>query len=295
MTGINRMKSLLLLAALTALVLFLGQAIGGQTGLIIAIVFAGVMNFVSYWWSDKIVLRSYNAQEATEADAPELYGIVRDLVQRANMPMPRVYIIPEETPNAFATGRNPQNAAVACTVGLMQMLDRRELAGVIGHELSHVANRDTLIMTIAASLAGALGYLAQFAMFFGGSSDDDESPNPIALIVGMVIAMIAAPMIQMAISRSREYMADEAGARMTNDPQALASALRNIESWSQQIPIHSGNPATAHMFIINPFTGGGIAKLFSTHPSTDERVARLEALARRPDQSVAGAGYRAMS
>jgi heat shock protein HtpX len=288
------MKSLLLLAGLTALVLFLGQAIGGQTGLIIAIVFAGGMNFVSYWWSDKIVLRSYNAQEVTEAEAPELYGIVRELVQRANLPMPRVYIIPEETPNAFATGRNPENAAVACTAGLMQMLDRRELAGVMAHELSHVANRDTLIMTIAASLAGALGYLAQFAMFFGSSSDDDDGPNPIALIVGMVIAMVAAPMIQMAISRSREYMADEAGARMTNDPQALASALRKIESWSQQIPIHSGNPATAHMFIINPFTGGGIAKLFSTHPSTDERVARLEAMARRPDQGVAGAGYRVM-
>jgi heat shock protein HtpX len=274
------MKSLLLLAALTALVLFLGQAIGGQTGLIIAIVLAGGMNLVSYWWSDKIVLRSYNAQEVTEVEAPELYGIVRDLTRRANMPMPRVYIIPEETPNAFATGRNPENAAVACTVGLMQMLDRRELAGVMAHELSHVANRDTLIMTIAASLAGALGYLAQFAMFFGSSSDDEDGPNPIALIVGMVIAMFAAPMIQMAISRSREYLADEAGARMTNDPLALASALRKIESWSQQIPIHSGNPATAHMFIINPFTGGGIAKLFSTHPSTDERVARLEAMAR---------------
>ncbi len=281
MTGINRMKTFLLLAALTALVLFLGQAIGGQTGLIIAILFAGGMNFVSYWWSDKIVLRSYNAQEATEAEAPELYGIVRELAGRANIPMPRVYIIPEETPNAFATGRNPQHAAVAATVGLMRMLDRRELAGVIGHELAHVMNRDTLIMTVAASLAGALGYLAQMAFFFGGSSsDDDEGPNPLAAIVGMIIAMFAAPMIQMAISRSREYIADEAGARLTNDPMALASALRKIESWSQQIPIHSGSPATAHLFIINPFSGGGIASLFSTHPSTQERIARLEAMAR---------------
>jgi len=279
MTGSNRLKTFMLLAALTALVLFIGQAIGGQTGLLIAIVMAGVMNFVSYWWSDKIVLRMYHAQEATEAEAPELYGIVRQLAQRANIPMPRVYIIPEETPNAFATGRNPQHAAVAVTVGLMRMLDRRELAGVLGHELSHVMNRDTLIMTIAASLAGALGYLAQFAFFFGGRSDDDDSPNPIVAIAGLVIAMFAAPLIKMAISRSREYMADEAGARLTDDPLALASALRKIEGYSKQIPMHSGNPETAHLFIINPFSGGGIASLFSTHPSTQDRVARLEAMA----------------
>ncbi len=276
----NKMKTFGLLAALTALLLFLGQAIGGQGGLIIALVMAGGMNFASYWWSDKIVLRMYNAQEATETEAPELYSIVRELAGRAKIPMPRVYIIPEDTPNAFATGRNPEHAAVAATVGLMRMLDRRELAGVMAHELGHVMNRDTLIMTVAASLAGALGYLAQFAMFFGMSrSDDDDGPNPIAGIIGMVIAMVAAPMIQMAISRSREFIADEAGARLTEDPLALAGALRKIESWSKQIPIHSGSPATAHMFIINPFTGGGIARLFSTHPSTDERVARLEALA----------------
>ncbi len=279
MTGINRMKTVILLGALTALVLVLGRALGGQTGLVIAIVVAAGMNFVSYWWSDKIVLRTYNAQEVDETTAPELFGIVRELAQRGQIPMPRVYIIPEETPNAFATGRNPQNAAVACTVGLMRMLDRRELAGVIGHELAHVMNRDTLIMTVAASLAGALGYLAQFAMFFGGSSsDDDDRPNPLAAIIGMLVAMIAAPLIQMAISRSREYLADEAGARLTRDPLALASALRKIESWSQQIPMHAGSPETAHMFIINPFAGGGIAKLFSTHPSTEERVARLEAM-----------------
>lgn len=275
----NRLKTVVLLAALTALVLFIGQAIGGQTGLVIAIVLAGAMNFVSYWWSDKIVLRMYHAQEVTETEAPELYGIVRRLAQRANIPMPRVYIIPEETPNAFATGRNPQHAAVAATAGLMRMLDRRELTGVLAHELAHVMNRDTLIMTVAAALAGALGYLAQFAFFFGGRSDDDEGPNPIVLILGLLVAMIAAPLIQMAISRSREYIADESGARLSDDPMALASALRKIEGWSKQIPMHSGNPETAHMFIVNPFSGGGIASLFSTHPSTADRVARLEAMA----------------
>ena len=283
MTGINRVKTFMLLAALTALVLFIGRAIGGQTGLMIAIVLAGGMNFVSYWWSDKIVLRTYNAQEANESNAPELFDITRELAGRARIPMPRVYIIPEETPNAFATGRNPQNAAVAATEGLMRMLDRRELAGVIAHELGHVMNRDTLIMTVSASLAGALGYLAQFALFFGGgrSDDEDEGPGLFAGIVGMLIAMIAAPMIQMAISRSREFLADEAGARLTGDPMALASALRKIESLSRQIPMHAGSPTTAHLFIINPFSGGGIAKLFSTHPSTQERVERLEAMAHR--------------
>jgi heat shock protein HtpX len=277
----NRTKTFLLLAALTALFLFIGQAIGGQGGLIIAILIAGVMNFASYWWSDKIVLRMYHAQEINETESPELFGIVRELAQRGNIPMPRVYIIPEETPNAFATGRNPQHAAVAVTMGLMRMLERRELAGVIAHELGHVMNRDTLIMTVAASLAGALGYLAQFAFFFGGSHSDDEEggSNPIAAIFGLLVAMIAAPLIQMAISRSREFIADETGARLTNDPLALASALRKIESWSQQIPMHSGSPATAHLFIINPFSGGGISSLFSTHPSTQARVERLEALA----------------
>ena len=282
MNGMNRTKSLLLLAALTALFLIIGQAIGGQVGLIIALLLAGGMNFFSYWFSDKLVLRMYNAQPVTEVDAPQLYGMVRELAQRGGIPMPRVYIIPEETPNAFATGRNPQHAAVAVTEGLIQMLNPRELAGVIAHELGHVMNRDTLIMTIAASLAGALSYLASFAMFFGGGNSDDEEEggsNIVAAIVGMVVAMIAAPIIQMAISRSREFVADETGARLTNDPLALAGALRKIEAWSQEIPIHSGSPATAHMFIINPFSGGGISRLFSTHPSTEQRIERLEALA----------------
>ncbi|MBO0721574.1 MAG: zinc metalloprotease HtpX [Blastocatellia bacterium] len=277
----NRTKTFLLLAALTALFLFLGRAIGGQGGLIIAILIAGVMNFVSYWWSDKIVLRMYNAQEISEAESPELFAIVRELAQRANIPMPRVYLIPEETPNAFATGRNPQHAAVAVTVGLMRMLESRELAGVIAHELSHVLNRDTLIMTVAATLAGALAHLAQMAFFFGGrnSDDDDGGSNPLVAIFGMLVALIAAPLIQMAISRSREFIADETGARITNDPLALASALRKIESSSRQIPMQSGTPETAHLFIINPFSGGGIATLFSTHPSTQARIERLEAMA----------------
>jgi heat shock protein HtpX len=283
----NRTKTFLLLAALTALFLFLGQAIGGQVGLIIAILIAGGMNFASYWWSDKIVLRMYHAEEIAEADSPELFGIVRDLAQRGNIPMPRVYIIPEDTPNAFATGRNPQHAAVAVTMGLIRMLDRRELAGVVAHELGHVMNRDTLIMTVAASLAGALGYLAQFAFFFGGSHSDDEEggSNPLVAIFGVIVALIAAPLIQFAISRSREFIADETGARLTNDPMALASALRKIESWSQQIPMHSGSPETAHLFIINPFSGGGIASLFSTHPSTQARVERLEGMAGRGVQN----------
>jgi len=282
--GNNRLKTMVLLASLTALVLFLGQALGGRGGLLMALIFAGGMNFASYWWSDKIVLRMYNAQEVSETEAPDLYRMIVDLVRRANMPMPRVYIIPEQTPNAFATGRNPEHAAVAVTVGLMEMLTPRELAGVMAHELAHVRNRDTLIMTVSAALAGAIGYLAQFAIFAGGlftsRSDDDDGPNPLVAILGMVIASIAAPMIQMAISRSREFIADETGARLTGDPLALADALRKIEGWSQQIPLHSGSPATAHLFIINPFAGGGLASLFSTHPSTRARIERLEQMAR---------------
>lgn len=280
----NRLKTMVLLASLTALVLFLGQALGGRGGLLMALLFAGGMNFASYWWSDKIVLRMYNAQEVTESEIPDLYRMISGLVQRANMPMPRVYVIPEQTPNAFATGRNPEHAAVAVTEGLMQMLTPRELAGVMAHELAHVSNRDTLIMTVSAALAGAIGYLAQFAMFAGGlfgRSDDDDRPNPLVAILGMVIAAVAAPMIQMAISRSREFIADETGARMTGDPLALADALRKIEGWSQRIPMHTGSPATAHLFIINPFAAGGLASLFSTHPSTQARIERLETMAGR--------------
>jgi heat shock protein HtpX len=280
----NRLKTVMLLAALTALFLFVGQAIGGQTGFVIALVFAGVMNFASYWWSDRIVLRMYHAQEISQHDAPELFAIVRDLASRAGIPMPKVYIIPEEAPNAFATGRNPEHAAVAVTQGIMRLLSREELAAVLAHELGHVRNRDTLIMTVAATIAGALSHLASMAMWgamLGGRSDDDEEGSPLGGLLGIIIAPIVALLIQSAISRSREFMADEQGARLSGNPLALASALRKIESWSQRIPIHSGSPATAHLFIINPFSGGGLANLFSTHPSTQARIERLEAMARQ--------------
>src|SRR5262245_4865496 len=296
MKGMNRTKTMLLMATLTALVVWIGYALGGQGGLILALLVAGGMNFASYWWSDKIVLRMYGAEEITEQQAPELFALVRDLTMRARMPMPKVYLIPEEAPNAFATGRNPQHAAVAVTVGLQRMLDRRELTGVLAHELAHVKNRDTLIMTVAASIGGALSMLANMAMWsslFGGSSDseDDEGAGGIiGGLLGIIVAPIAASLIQMAISRSREFLADEASARMTGDPLALASALRKIEIWSQQAPMHSGNPATAHLFIINPFgalSGSGLVRLFSTHPSTEERIARLESLNRPGLRQVA--------
>lgn len=278
----NRTKTFLLMAALTALVLVAGQAIGGRGGLTLALVLAAGMNLVSYWFSDRIVLSMYGARPVTEAEAPELFRIVRDLAQRAAIPMPKVYVIPEEAPNAFATGRNPEHAAIAATAGLLRILDRREVAGVLAHELGHVKNRDTLVMTVAASLAGALGMLSQMAMFggLGRSSDDDDGGfNPLGAVVGMVIAMVAAPLIQMAISRSREFIADETGAQLTGDPLALASALRRLEAWKAEVPMQHGSPATAHLFIVNPFSGGGLAGLFSTHPSTEQRIARLEALA----------------
>jgi heat shock protein HtpX len=278
----NRLKTMILLAVLTALFLFVGRALGGQTGLIIAIALAGVMNFAAYWFSDKIVLRMYRAQEVTPNEAPELFNIVRGLAMQAQIPMPKVYIIPEEAPNAFATGRNPQHAAVAVTIGLTRLLSREELAGVIAHELGHVRNRDTLVMTVSAAIGGALGILADMALWgalFGGRSDDEEEGSPLGGLLGIIIAPIAATLIQMAISRSREFMADEAGARLTGNPLALASALRKIEVWSHRAPLHAGTPATAHLFIINPFTGGGVAQLFSTHPATAARIERLEKLA----------------
>ena len=280
----NRMKTVMLLATLTFILLWFGQALGGHNGLMLALAFTVVMNFGSYWWSDKIVLRMYNAQEVTEAQASELYSIVRNLTQAAQIPMPKVYIIPEEAPNAFATGRNPQHAAVAVTQGLLRMLSREEIAGVLGHELGHVRHRDTLIMAVAATLAGALSMLANIAqwgmIFGGGRSSDDEGSNPIALLVGIIVAPLAAMLIQMSISRSREYLADEAGAQFSGTPLALASALRKIQGYSQQVPMQHGGPATAHLFIINPFSGSSMAKLFSTHPATEDRIARLEAMAR---------------
>ena len=282
----SRMKTAMLLATLTALFLWAGQALGGESGLMTALLFAGLMNFGAYWWSDKLVLRMYRAQEVTAAEAPGLHGLVRELAMRAGLPMPRVYLIPEDAPNAFATGRNPQHAAVAVTEGLMRLLDRDELAGVLAHELGHVKNRDTLVMTVAATIAGAVSMLASMAhwgMIFGGgrSSDEgDEGGHPAAGLLGVILAPIAAMLIQMAISRSREFVADEAGARVSGDPLALANALLKIEAWSRQMPMTAGTPATAHLFIINPFTGGGLVRLFSTHPSTEQRVERLRAMAR---------------
>jgi heat shock protein HtpX len=283
----NQVKSAMLLATLTALLLWAGQALGGQGGLVLALMMAGVMNFGAYWWSDKIVLRMYGAQAITEAQAPELWAIVRQLAQRAHLPMPSVYVIPEDAPNAFATGRNPENAAVAVTAGLVRMLERDELAGVIAHELSHVKHRDTLVMTIAAALAGALSFLANMAMWsslFGGGmgSDDDEGgAHPITGLLGILVAPIAASLIQMAISRSREFMADERGATLTQNPLALARALGKLESWKARVPMHAGSPATAHLFIVNPFSASGLASLFSTHPSTQERIKRLQAMGHR--------------
>jgi heat shock protein HtpX len=280
----NRMKAAMLLAALTALFLWIGQSLGGQQGFVLALLLAGGMNFASYWWSDRIVLRMHGAEEVNERDAPELYAMVRRLSQRAGLPMPRVYMIPEEAPNAFATGRDPKHGAVAVTRGLVRLLDRNELAGVIAHELAHIKHRDTLIMTVAATLAGAIGMLAnmaQWALLFDRSSDDEEGGSPLAGLAGIIVAPIAAMLIQMAISRAREFVADEGGAEISADPMALASALRKIEGWSREVPMETGAPATAHLFIVNPFAGGGMLKLFSTHPPTDERVARLRALSRK--------------
>lgn len=284
----NGFRTTMLLAALTALVVWIGHMFGGPNGAVLALVIAGAMNFFSYWFSDKIVLRMYGAQEITDRDDPELYSIVRELTVKAGLPMPRVYIIPEETPNAFATGRNPEHAAVAVTQGIRRILDRRELAGVLGHELSHVKHRDILISSIAATLAGAISYLAQMAqwaaIFGGGSRDREEGGNNIfGLLFMMIVAPIAAMLIQMAVSRSREYLADEGGAKVTGDPLALASALRKLHMGVQNIPMQVSDAtasSTAHMFIVNPLTGGGLANLFSTHPAMEERIARLEAMAK---------------
>lgn len=282
----NRVKTVMLLATLTAVLLWTGQTLAGGGGFMAALLLAGLMNFGAYWWSDKLVLRMYGAREATEAEAPGLHSIVRDLARRGGLPMPRVYVIREDPPNAFATGRSPDRAAVAVTEGLMRLLDRGELAGVIAHELGHVKNRDTLIMTVAATIGGAVSMLANIAQWglllgAGRSSEDSEEggSHPVAGLLGIVLAPLAALLIQTAISRSREFLADEAGARLSGDPLALASALRKIEAWSRELPMTAGTPATAHLFIINPFSGGGLIRLFSTHPPTEARIARLEALA----------------
>ena len=284
----NGFRTTILLAVLTALLVWLGDMFGGRQGAVMALILAGGMNFFSYWFSDKIVLKMYGAQEVSANDDPELHGIVQELATRAGLPMPKVYVIPEETPNAFATGRNPQHAAVAVTDGIRRILNKRELAGVLGHELTHVLNRDILISTIAATLAGAISYLAymaQWGMMFGAGRDRDEEGgggNIFGLLVMMIVAPLAAMLIQMAVSRSREYGADAGGAKICGDPLALASALRKLHMGAQNIPLQVSNAtanATAHMFIVNPLSAGGIANLFSTHPPMEERIARLEAMA----------------
>jgi heat shock protein HtpX len=277
----NVFKTGLLLAVLTALLVLIGGAVGGRQGMIVAFFFAVVMNFFSYWFSDKIVLAMYQAQPVDEASAPRLYSMVRRLVTRAGIPMPRVYVIPTDTPNAFATGRDPQHAVIAVTEGIMRILDEEELEGVLAHELAHVKNRDVLISTIAATLAGAITYLAhmaQWAAMFGGRShDDEEGTNPIAAIVMAILAPIAAMLIQMAVSRSREYQADATGAKLAGKTWGLSKALQKLQMAQEAIPMQA-NPATAHLFIVNPLSGRSFATLFSTHPPLEERIERLNAM-----------------
>jgi heat shock protein HtpX len=278
----NALKTTALLGLLTGLLILIGGYFGGTQGMGIAFVIAFLMNFGSYWFSDRIVLAMYGAQEATEAEAPELHKIVRGLAQRAHMPMPRIYIIPTETPNAFATGRNPEHAAVAATQGILRILNEEELEGVLSHELAHVRNRDTLISTVAATLAGVIVMLARLAMwmpFFGGGSRDDEDRGGGALgfLFLAILAPIAATLIQLAISRSREFQADDSGARLSHKPYALASALQKLEVAANRLPMDA-NPATSHLFIVNPLRGNTLFRLFSTHPPIAERIARLRAL-----------------
>jgi heat shock protein HtpX len=274
----NTVKTTLLLGALTGVLLFMGMALGGRQGMTIALVMAGVMNFGAWFWSDKIVLRMYGAQPVTPEQAPELYQIVETLAQKAAMPMPKVYIIPDPALNAFATGRSPSHAAVAVTEGILRALDREELQGVLAHELSHVLNRDTLVSTVAATLAGAITHLAYVFMFFGGSSrDDDDAPNPLVGLAMMILAPLAASLIQMAVSRSREYGADATGAGLVGYPDGLANALRKLQVAQQRIPMRTADPSTAHLFIVNPLSGRSLMNLFSTHPPLEDRIARLMA------------------
>ncbi len=273
----NTLKTVLLMTLMTLLLVALGGAIGGQGGATFALVMAGMMNFGSYWFSDRIVIAMYRGREVNSGP---LYEVVAELCQRNGLPMPRVYVLPQTTPNAFATGRNPQHAVVAATEGILQMLSRDELMGVMAHELAHVQNRDILIGSIAATIAGAISWLAhmaQWALIFGGGRDDEDS-NPLAIIGMMILAPIAAMLVQMAISRSREYQADATGARFCGNPLSLASALRKLEAANRRLPMPQVNEATAHMFIVNPLKSGGIAGLFSTHPPMEERIRRLESM-----------------
>jgi len=290
----NRIKTTILLAVMTAFILWVGQMIGGRQGMMLALVLAAGMNFFSYWYSDKIVLRMYRAREVGPGDAPQLYEVVRSLSQRAGLPVPKVYIIPQQAPNAFATGRNPEHAVVAVTEGLLRLMDRDELMGVLAHELGHVKNRDILIGSIAATLAGAVMMLASMArwaaIFGGGRGDDNEGGmGGLGLLAMSIIAPIAAVVIQMAISRSREYLADASGAAYSGNPEGLARALEKLGAYSRRTPMNA-NPSTAHMFIVNPLSGKSLHGLFSTHPPIEERIARLRGA--RPAPPATGGSAR---
>ncbi len=278
----NWLKTSILMAGIIALFGAIGMMLGGKQGMLLALVFGGAMNVFAYWNSDKMVLRMYNAQQVDETSSPYLYNMVRELAGRAQLPMPKVYIIHEDQPNAFATGRNPENAAVAATTGILQMLSERELRGVMAHELAHVKHRDILISTISATMAGAISALANFAMFFSGRGEEGRPTNMIASIAVSLLAPLAASLIQMAISRAREFEADRGGAEIAGDPNALADALMKIDAFARGIPMPTAeaHPETGQMMIMNPLSGGGLRGLFSTHPATEERVARLRALAR---------------
>ena len=278
----NAVKTVFLMTLMMVLFLFVGYLLGGNTGMTIALVFSLIMNFGSYWFSDKIVLKMYRAKEVNRETAPKFYDMIERLAKQANLPMPKVYLINDPTPNAFATGRNPEHAAVAATTGILQGLSNEELAGVMAHELAHVKHRDTLISTIAATLVGSISYIAQMAgwVFMFGRSDDDSPGSGIGGLVLLILSPIIAMLLQMAISRSREFAADRGGAEFTGNPLGLASALEKISRGNQLKPVSHSNPTTAHMFIINPLRGGGISKLFSTHPPTEERIKRLQAMAR---------------
>lgn len=281
----NVTKTTLLLALLTILFVLAGGALAGQQGMVFAFIFACLMNFITYWFCHKIVLALYRAKPLPESEAPKVYEIVRDLSMKAGLSMPQIYLIPQDAPNAFATGRNPKHAVVAVTRGILNLLDKEELRGVLGHELSHINNRDILVGTIAATIAGAISMIANMArwgMMFGGNRSSNNRNNPAGAILGIVLLIllpIAAMLIQLAISRTREYGADESGARLTGNPRSLANALRKLQANSQRHPLKA-NPATAHMFIVNPLSGKSLMKLFSTHPPLEDRIERLERMAR---------------
>jgi heat shock protein HtpX len=278
----NFAKTAVLMAAITALFIVVGGMLGGEQGMLMALLMAVGMNFFSYWFSDTMVLKMTNAQQVDERSAPQFYGLVKELAQKAGLPMPKVFLIDEDAPNAFATGRNPENASVAATTGILKILSNRELRGVMAHELAHVRHRDILISTVAATMAGAISALANFAMFFGGRDSEGRPVNPIASLMVAILAPIAASLIQMSISRAREYEADRGGAEISADPEALAHALEKIHNYAQGIPFSAveQHPETAQMMILNPLSAGGLAQLFSTHPPTEERVARLMSMAK---------------